>query len=1031
MANFSAYASNFLNRQNDQGGPTDDGGDHRRTTTQGPIISSSHFQFDPLLHSTFGHRSVDLYGSQIDQDGDHFQSSGQQSFDYPNRRAAQLGKSSLINASRYGHGRSARSKLIPLIQDEDDPDRPDSDEEEEELRDQEDYDNDRRWGRGIDVKHLTRASGSGSGSGIEGHHSTSSLGPHSAELFGSDSHQDATPNASYLADTARSLPRADLETGGADHLDPFLVDDDDDESDHRSPQHQHDGKSARPDKQRGQSTDGTSIGKGKGKADDQEVHEEEYPQPNSTRKSTRRHSRGHSANSVARGWLAHSISSSSTSAAAADTTSRAKQYFTRPVRDAYSIYDDENENLSSEEDEEEEGRLISESEASDDEDDQRGALRASASTIHHPSKMSASSFPRRGGASDDFHRRVYANNGSSDDRDGTGQESVVGDKYNYPTSIGSGLASWKPWARGNNPRWKEWKDQSALVMWTLSTVATVILAGGASLGIKSPSAPSSPAMRPSPYYTLTRSLPLLILLSALSLGMALLNLAFLRNLQRLGGGKYLRFLLIVTPTILSLGWIWAFAGSFFYEDEKWSGGVWSTLGLRLISLFPLLCAILFSRLLYLKQRQLGRSLSVLSLSAKILTAHPSLLLLSMVQILTFLALSIPFLTIFIRLFLIGHFSSGPSSGREWITDSRARILAWLTLGTWIWTWAALRGVMRVVVSSTVSHWYFHGPPSKEEDEEEGNVRLFAGQGPKRPLSGPQRVDEEDDDVEEGASAVETSSVIGLGASEAEGQSQAPGAWSNTRKAVEDEEEEDTALSHRNPTARDIVRASFLRATGPSFGTILLAALLLAISRLLILLSILARNLARLLTSPSIPTIFHPLAHLAYLISGTGNVIKGVSDYTLIYAGITGQGFWKSSRRCSRILSRGGVKGLMEGLLISTILSLLTISLSFLAGLSGFLFSAHQLHVPSDAPLVGLLCGIVPYWTLRLGADVLSNGVDTLYLCYAIDSSTTVNDDQEEAEEEGGKGMRNQAREVFTTDPSHAGAQQQHNKFSFF
>jgi hypothetical protein len=41
-------------------------------------------------------------------------------------------------------------------------------------------------------------------------------------------------------------------------------------------------------------------------------------------------------------------------------------------------------------------------------------------------------------------------------------------------------------------------------------------------------------------------------------------------------------------------------------------------------------------------------------------------------------------------------------------------------------------------------------------------------------------------------------------------------------------------------------------------------------------------------------------------------------------------------------------------------------------LVGFLFSAHQLHVPADAPLVGLLCALLPYWTLRLCADVLSN-----------------------------------------------------------
>lgn len=111
-----------------------------------------------------------------------------------------------------------------------------------------------------------------------------------------------------------------------------------------------------------------------------------------------------------------------------------------------------------------------------------------------------------------------------------------------------------------------------------------------------------------------------------------------------------------------------------------------------------------------------------------------------------------------------------------------------------------------------------------------------------------------------------------------------------------------------------------------------------------------------------------------------------------------------------------------GLLISTILSLLTISLSFLAGVAGFLFSAHQLHVPADAPLVGLLCGVVPYWTLRLGADVLANGADTLYLCYAIDSVAGGGEgegqqgQQPEHEHEPAHEQRKEARKAFT-DPA--------------
>lgn len=98
------------------------------------------------------------------------------------------------------------------------------------------------------------------------------------------------------------------------------------------------------------------------------------------------------------------------------------------------------------------------------------------------------------------------------------------------------------------------------------------------LGVQAATPPSSPSMRPSPYYTLTRSIPILFLLTFLSLMAAAANLFFLRNISKLGGGHVLRSALVGVPLVLSVGWMWAFAGSFIYDDERWSGGGWSTTG---------------------------------------------------------------------------------------------------------------------------------------------------------------------------------------------------------------------------------------------------------------------------------------------------------------------------------------------------------------------------------------------------------------------------------------------------------------------
>ncbi|KDN52572.1 hypothetical protein K437DRAFT_173183 [Tilletiaria anomala UBC 951] len=88
---------------------------------------------------------------------------------------------------------------------------------------------------------------------------------------------------------------------------------------------------------------------------------------------------------------------------------------------------------------------------------------------------------------------------------------------------------------------------------------------------------------------------------------------------------------------------------------------------------------------------------------------------------------------------------------------------------------------------------------------------------------------------------------------------------------------------------------------------------------------------------------------------------------------------------------------MEGLVIHLILNLTALAFALLAGVAGFLFSAHQVHVPADAPLVALLCTLLPYGVLRLCADTLTNAVDTLYLCYAIDDTANTEHCQKAAQ----------------------------------
>lgn len=248
----------------------------------------------------------------------------------------------------------------------------------------------------------------------------------------------------------------------------------------------------------------------------------------------------------------------------------------------------------------------------------------------------------------------------------------------------------------------------------------------------------------------------------------------------------------------------------------------------------------------------------------------------------------------------------------------------------------------MTVAGVISHWYFHREQEAVDTEEA--AKLYDVD------------DEQDNDTLAGP---------------------APGNWL-------DEEQ----TGKRGPSQVDIVRASFVRATGPALGTICLSALVLALAKLGAVMASTTHWINRKLSSSTrFPAVLQPMAHVAAILAGVSTLLQGFSDYALVYVGVTGDGFAAAARRSTRLVSRHSVKTITEGLIINLILDLTTLALCFLAGLAGFLFSAHNLRVPADAPLVGLLCALLPYWTLRLCADVLSNSADTLYLCFAIDEAS--------------------------------------------
>lgn len=172
----------------------------------------------------------------------------------------------------------------------------------------------------------------------------------------------------------------------------------------------------------------------------------------------------------------------------------------------------------------------------------------------------------------------------------------------------------------------------------------------------------------------------------------------------------------------------------------------------------------------------------------------------------------------------------------------------------------------MTVAGVISHWYFHREQDAVDTEEA--AKLY--------------------DVDD----AETEAVAGP----------APGHWL---------EEEQT--SKRGPSQIDIVRASFVRATGPALGTVCLSALVLALAKLGSVMASTTHWINRELTAQTrFPTVLQPMAHVAAILAGVSTLLQGFSDYALIYVGVTGDNFTAAARRSTRLVSRHSVKTITEG-----------------------------------------------------------------------------------------------------------------------
>ena len=128
--------------------------------------------------------------------------------------------------------------------------------------------------------------------------------------------------------------------------------------------------------------------------------------------------------------------------------------------------------------------------------------------------------------------------------------------------------------------------------------------------------------------------------------------------------------------------------------------------LRLFAIIPLVLSLITARRLLHLPQHIHRTSSTLVLATHMLVTNPLLAALSPALLLAMLLASIPFLTAVFRLLLFGYGTGSVTTGWEWHVRAYADWGIVGVIAVWLWSWAVVRGIVRMAAASVVDAWYY-------------------------------------------------------------------------------------------------------------------------------------------------------------------------------------------------------------------------------------------------------------------------------------------------------------------------------------
>ncbi|KAJ5928026.1 hypothetical protein N7466_006982 [Penicillium verhagenii] len=198
------------------------------------------------------------------------------------------------------------------------------------------------------------------------------------------------------------------------------------------------------------------------------------------------------------------------------------------------------------------------------------------------------------------------------------------------------------------------------------------------------------------YLTVHRSFFLLGVYTLISIFVSLVWLALLRSYVR----PLVYIIIVAVPVILYSFSLYPFISSF---KGEWHGSSFQDKAMRWGSLVPFLMASIWIYNVVRGHQSIGKAISVLEFSCRILAANPELLALGLGVLASVVSWTWVWMLMFTRVFLGGHLAEP----RSFVIDLSSWWLGVYFVIIYLWSIGVIAGIQRAVTAATVSQWYFH------------------------------------------------------------------------------------------------------------------------------------------------------------------------------------------------------------------------------------------------------------------------------------------------------------------------------------